>query len=460
MVLGVCFLTLGLIPVFCGGEIALAAASEPPAADPAPEPVLILEAVEVNGNTRTTEQTVQFYLPVRPGDRVDQHALLAAVEELRRSELFAEVDFYTRPGSERGRLVLVLEVREKGVEFRLGTGNSDLEGWYLIPAQLSADNRLGRGEQLDLQLKIGYRHAGLVLAFEQPRLGDGRSYWGLRASSLATDRIYFFEQAEYRHRVTRGSADVRFGRRLTRRLAGEIGFCFEEVKADSFATAYASDESRDIAVGDELPWEELPAEVASAAGQRRRSIAHLELRVDSRSRLRVAGSPAAGLWGRLRVAGYLQGDASFGAVRGDLRGYRRFLGGSLCGRVQARAVGERAVFYDRLYLGGLYTVRGFPSQSLTDPGGGTWLWSASCEYRAPLVGDRARPRLAGVLFVDVGEGGTRRDRVLQDPAAAVGWGLRLRVAWLGWLGLDFGIPVTPSPVEESYRAHLSIGWTF
>ncbi len=123
-------------------------------------------------------------------------------------------------------------------------------------------------------------------------------------------------------------------------------------------------------------------------------------------------------------------------------------------RLRGGVIGESAPFYDRFYVGGLYTVRGFPSQSLTAPEGSTSFGSASLEYRAALIGRRDAPRLAGLLFVDGGV--TEGD----DPAAAAGFGVRLRVPWLQSLGLDFGIPITESPVEEAFHANLSLGWSF
>ncbi len=439
----------GLLVLLCGAAHAGAQVPE-----------LVLERVEVAGATRTSDATVALYFPLRPGEPVDQQTILAAVDELRRSGLFESVDFYTRPGSARGRLIVVLEVQEQGVDFRLGTGNTDLDGWYLVPAQLAFDNQLGRGERLDLRLEIGYRRTGLELSFAEPRLGDGRSYWGFRTGIVGTDRIWFFRDTEYRQHVESGGTEVYVGRRFARRWSTEIGVRWERVEADSTATVHVDDEVHGLERGDELPFAELPADVARGVGRRDRSVAHLDLVLDSRGSAWIAGSPASGLWGRLRGEAYLQGDESFGALSLDLRAYRAWLGGGLAVRLRGGLVGEAAAFYDRLYLGGLYTVRGFPSQSLSAPGGDTWLWSASCEFRAPLIGRPAAPRLAGVLFVDAGDSGRDMRPVWRDVALGAGWGLRLRVAWIGWLGLDFGVPLTDSPVHDSFHAYASIGWTF
>lgn len=460
--------------------VPLDAAAAPPAASSsaslAPAP-LLLESIEITGNDRTPDSTVQLFLPLRAGEAVDQARLVAAVEELRASGLFASVEFHARPGSERGRLVLALAVVERPVEVRLGTGNTDLDGWYLIPAELALDNRMGRGERLAAQLRLGYRTAGAVLAFAEPRAGDGRTFWGAELAALGTQRLYFADGVEYRHQVDRQRFGVHAGRRFSRRLSGAIGWRLETVEADSSAEVNADDDARGLERGEDLPFAQLPAGVAAGVGRRERSFVTADLVLDSRSPRQVAGSPVAGAWSRLRLEQCLQGDRGFGAADLDLRAYRAALGGVVAARWRGSVVGDAAPFYDRLYLGGLYTVRGFPGQSLSAPAGDTWLWAGSLEYRAPLVGDRARPRLAGVLFLDAGQsGGETGDGDAgdgdggeavkaawsgrRDIAAAAGWGVRLRVGWLGWLGLDCGIPLTDSPVDDAFRAHASIGWTF
>jgi outer membrane translocation and assembly module TamA len=101
-------------------------------------------------------------------------------------------------------------------------------------------------------------------------------------------------------------------------------------------------------------------------------------------------------------------------------------------------------------------VRGFPSHSLSPAEGDTRLWHASAEYRLPLYGDPRRPRLAGLLFVDAGRAGDDG----RETSAAAGWGLRIRLGWLGWLGTDIAFPLTDSPADEGFHGHASLGWSF
>ena len=90
---------------------------------------LILEDIELTGTGRTPLATVYRFMSLRPGQPIDQAVLIAGVAELRASGLFKEVDFFTRPGTTRGQLVLVLEVKDHSFDFRWAVGNTNLDGW-------------------------------------------------------------------------------------------------------------------------------------------------------------------------------------------------------------------------------------------------------------------------------------------------------------------------------------------
>jgi len=402
---------------------------------------------------------IEKHLGLAPGAQIDQESLLGAVNRLRDSGLFDAVDYYTRPGRTRGALILVLEVVERGPDLRLGTGNSDLDGWYLIPAALSLDNLTGHGEQAALQLMFGYRMTGVTAHYRRGTAPGDRTFWGAEIRAVANSRIYFQDGVEYAHPVARGGMNLHLGRRLGRSWSLSASLLMETADADSTGKVWRDDDVSGAAEGDDIPFAELPAGIAAGVGKRERTTWRADLVLDTRSPVYRAGSPAAGLWGRLRLGYTIQAKGDFPAASCDLRAYRSLGAGVLGLHGRAAYVGVDAPFYDRLYLGGLYTVRGFPSQSLTVPAGDEWMCHGSAEYRAPLLGDAARPRLVGLLFVDAGRSG-EPGGASSRTAVGAGWGFRLRLGWLGYLGTDFAVPLTTSPVDESFHGHVSLGWSF
>lgn len=422
---------------------------------------LVLEDIELTGTGRTPLATVYKYLPLRPGQPIDQTQLIEGVAELRHSGLFKEVAFFTKPGMTRGRLILVLEVRDHSFDFRWAAGNTNLDGWYLVPAMIAYDNPTGHGALLDLQWRIGFRHTGLLLNYRQPRAGSsGRNYWGARLSTISTDWPWFADGVEFRQEVNTSGLATVFGRRYGERWLGEIGLNFEGVSTADYSVAQGNSTDGTITDGEEISGSDLPPGIEDGLGKDARLTATLDIQHDTRSKTKRAGTPVSGVWGRVKGTAIAQGPRSNVGLQADFRGYQNGPGGVLALRVRGAVVSEQAAFYDRLYLGGMYTVRGFPTNSLSAPGGDTWLWSSSLEYRSRILGDSKGTKLAGLFFVDAGAAGQFDGDEFSGTSVGAGYGLRLRVWWLDWIGLDVGFPLTERPVDQRFQVTASIGWSF
>lgn len=457
-------LALAMAPPTVGGQPAAAdslTAVAPPTPEASPRR-LLLAGVELVGATRTDLATVYRYLQLQPGQAIDQSGLVAAVEALRAGGLFRSVAFYTRPGTERGQLVLVLEVVEHRLDFRWAAGNTNLDGWYLVPAMVAADNAFGDGGNLDLRWRVGLRHDALALRYHRPRIGDGRDYWSAELDAGGTERPYFTDGVELRHRVDSAGLALTFGRHLNANQLLEFGGDARTVEVSDHAIAHTRSVDGTIDFDQEIPAADLPPAISETIGRHGRASAYLDWQYDSRATEVRAGTPIGGLWGRVKGQLVVQEDqAGHAALQMDLRTFKQMRGGVLASRVRAAWVGRNAPFHDRLYLGGMYSVRGFPTAALSAPAGDTWLWSGSLEYRSSILADARGTTLAGLLFVDAGAAGAAdASDPYPDVAVGVGYGLRLRVRWLDWIGVDLGFPLTERPLDMRFQGHASIGWSF
>ena len=106
---------------------------------------------------------------------------------------------------------------------------------------------------------------------------------------------------------------------------------------------------------------------------------------------------------------------------------------------------DQVPFYDRYYLGGLYSLRGFKYRSISprqlssgskEPVGGDTYYFGSAEYSLPII-----ERLRFAMFYDIGN-------VMYNPYTFnfsdynSNWGLGLRLNLpIGPLRLDYGIPI-------------------
>jgi outer membrane protein insertion porin family len=113
-------------------------------------------------------------------------------------------------------------------------------------------------------------------------------------------------------------------------------------------------------------------------------------------------------------------------------------------------------FYDRYYLGGLYSLRGFkyrnvaprdPSigtnpQMSDEPIGGDSYWFGTAEYSLPILEKDEGPSLRFAVFYDAGTVGDGPYSFSGNFNDDYGFGIRLDIPHLGPLRFDYGIPIT------------------
>lgn len=419
---------------------------------------LSIERVEFTGLTRTPAARALIATGLTLPEVASPEVIQGAADRLRASQLFRRVDVHTRAGARPGAVVLVFAVQETAPHLRFGLGYEDFSSWYLIPAQLNADNLTGHGEGLRLSTRFGYRLSGVDLVLRKPALDSARDFWELRARVEGIDRIYFLDSLETKHHIDRGGLDLRLGRSLSRTVALEGWLGAENTVVDSNASLYTDRASQGRSKGEQVPFSTLPGAIQRDVRDRAQTRVGLALIHDHRT---GNGLEQRGVWARLSGEGVFSKYGDFGSWQSDVRGYAP-LGRDvqLAVRLRAASLSSAAPFYERYYVGGLYTVRGYPSQALSPPQGHLNLGAGSLELRHVWAGSASDPRFTAIAFVDGGQGWSQVAPAVKDVAFGAGIGFRVRLPWLGQLGVDAARPLTPSPVREGFHLHGSLGWSF
>ena len=122
---------------------------------------------------------------------------------------------------------------------------------------------------------------------------------------------------------------------------------------------------------------------------------------------------------------------------------------------------ETLIPSERFFAGGATSVRGYADESLGarsvlgDPEGGAAALIANGEIRFPIY-----RWLRGVGFVDLGNVyPTVYDLFHSGVQIGTGAGFRLNTP-VGLLRLDFGAPVNPRPLDDSWMVHFGLGHAF
>lgn len=408
---------------------------------------LVLESIRVESEGGS-EHAVRRLLRLSPGDELHPLTLSEAQRRLESSGLFREVHVYSERGSEAGGVVVVVDAPlDRGVQLLTGFGHEPIGGWYLDVLGLRWNNPVRRGGHLDFGFRLGQRKQGLIARWEVPQvLGPG----DLLVDAFAGGERWRIHEDEsvYNQRIDRGH--LLLGARFGGERWPSITFWLGGNGADPEETIDAVENASDEEVGRLVP---------EVDGQQRFGTLGIDLRHDRHD----PTTPwRKGYGGALALRSYRPEDGDrFSRLDGDISlalpaPLRSGLGFGLRGSTSD----PRTPYYLRPWFGGTQSVRGFRDASLSGPLGARSQWSASAEWRVPIMPKESDdPRVIGVAFSDVGQywdaNGGRQDVVL-----GVGYGLRIRVPWIQIFSIDVGVPLTPEKTDDAFWVHTQLGFGF
>lgn len=413
---------------------------------------LVVERVELSGKPRTRPGLLDRYLGLAPGDDLEAGDMAAGRQRLEETGFYRSVDVYARSGSEKGLVVVVVELDEHvQPQYRFEGGHGELDGWYIVPVSFIYDNPWGRGHKLDWKWYLGSHGSGNRLHYQHPRVFSGAATLDLNwFSETRSYPQWMGEKRVHEHVSAHG---------VSMKVAGKRGR-FRNLFAQLQTKEYSPDKDKPDADFQLAPF--LGDHLRTA----RVTTLGLGWRRDTRDH---RGYPTSGFWGQVvvnRALGGTAGDIVFTRLDVEGRWYHRLEGRNVMAmRFNAGLASEEAPFYERYYLGGPYSQRKFERAEATPVGWGTRTLQVQSELRLPFGGeDEEGPRNTGVLFYDVGGVWLPGQApVPADLEHAMGVGYRRRVRVLGVLRLDLSLPVTPSDGDSDWDAFhlwLTLGRTF
>ena len=401
--------------------------------------------IHIEGNDRTRDRVIRRELRQLEGARYQRSKVERSKERVNRLGYFDEVNLETptSPGSQGDEVDMDLSVKERQTgQFSLGLGYSDVEG-LMFTSSVKQDNLFGTGQRVSLQADIGGVNQTFNLSFTEP-------YFTVNGVSLGGD-VYYTKRDTDRLTVFRYSQD-RAG------AAVRMGFPLSEYWRDTVRLAVEQTDTKSGTL-------DLGPEGEELLGQQTHVLLRNTLSYDSRDSTIF---PRDGMKHSLKTTVAVPpGDTRY--VNAELSSRLYFpvlsassvtIGGDL-GRMEGYG-GEVVPFYERYYMGGSRSVRGYDTYSLGpkdldgDPIGGVTKLQGNAELRFPMPGSDSR-RIRGALFTDAGWV-YGQDQGL-DPGklrGSVGAGFRW-ISPMGPLRFDFAFPVMDEPQDDTKQFHFSVG---
>ncbi len=451
-------------------------------------PLVYIERINVQGNTKTRDAVIRREFRLSEGDLYSQSKIEDGRALTNQLGYFERVDISQEQGSADDQIVLNVEVTEKPTgTFQVGAGFSSLES-FIVTAQVQQQNLFGRGQSLGLNLQLSGIRQQIDLNFVEPWfLG---SEWSLGFGFFKRIRDF----ADFRQDST--GANLTTGHPLFNpRLRLFIRYEFENVVISQPRGNLVG------GLGGDLQNTFSNIFIANAFRDGITSSLRFTVNWDSRdNRLATTGGIFANY--AVQIADqYLGSDNTFVRQTAFSRFYKRVFGpvvfkvNTEMGLITSRQI---VPVFERFYLGGIFTIRGYRLQSVGpqagvasagDPNlpiafdgrpiGGDFQAFYNIELEFPIV---EQVGIKGVIFSDGGNAWNLfafRDQFgnCQAPIApeadrssqpcgingflrySVGFGIR----WfspLGPLRFEWGIPIRRRPQDAPIRFEFTIGQSF
>jgi outer membrane protein insertion porin family len=409
----------------------------------------IIENISIEGNSKSNDYVILENLSYAIGDTLSEEEINTGIENLKSLEIFSTVRLQPRAGSEAGKLHLIISVEERyWPHLRFKGGFSELDGWFVTPISLNLDNILGMGNFMDLGLTFGDRVTRLDLNYINPNIFDSDLDFYFNFYAHNQEILHYIEGKKIIQNVPQGGIDLGFKARQGFFKAFKFGISSYTINADSVAKMDGKD------------FVDFTPDVASYVGQPWKAAAfNVSFNLDKRDQ---AYYPAKGWWLGARftqAARQLGSQIKFTRFIFDARAYHTlFAKVVVAGRFKLGVISNEAPFWEKFYLGGPNSLRGFSDRSLSPSGGGDRLYQAGVELRFPITAKHYPQHfLSGVLFLDSGANLPADQKIdLSSLYNSAGFGLRFRLSFLGIVRMDLAYPLDAG---ES-KLQFSLGHTF
>jgi outer membrane protein insertion porin family len=434
-----------------------------------------IEKIEIKGNTKTKDRVIRRELAVAPGEVFDMVRVKVSRNRLEGLQYFDKVDARPEPTDIRDRKNLVIGVEEKNTgNLSLGAGFSSVDAvvGYVEFTQGNFDIAnpplfTGAGQKFRARVQIGTQRKDIQTSFIEPwflgrKLSLGVDLYHRELSYQSFENLYDEQRTGARLSLTRAlGSDF---------LIGSLSLGVEQVgivNVETNSPQFILDETGRnlmLKLGASLAYDTRNHPTQPTKGQRTELFG--ELATLDRQFYKL----------ELKSGWYFKG-----FMAGDVL--------EIAGRVGVADSLESAdvPFYERYYLGGLTSLRGYryreigPRESFTtysydsntnlvtgtawEPAGGNTYWFLTAEYSTPII-----EKLRFAVFYDIGMVYPGTFSFSPEPSRGTGydtgsyadnWGVGIRLNLpIGPLRLDYGIPITAPPgIGTSGRFQFGAGYT-
>jgi len=363
-----------------------------------------LERILISGNTKTRDKVIRRQLEVYEQDLYSMSKIQKSVKNLRRIDYFENVDIKTSKGSREDKLNLNVDITEKATgAFSFGGGYSSEDQLFGM-VSVSERNLFGRGQVVSTKAEVSATSTRFTLSFTEPWLFD-------IPLSAGADLYNWDKEYDYYDKDSKGGA-LRFGYKIFDYTSVGFRYGYEDFTIANVQPTYTDVDPGHYVTSSfttSLRYDSTNAAFNPTEGS------------DHSISVEYAGN---WLGGEIPFTKYIAETGWYYPLFWKFTGFLHAKTGFLDDRSK-----DIEIDYERFYLGGINSVRGYDWQDInatpegeTEQRGGEKFIQFNAEVIFPIVEDI---NLAGVIFYDAGDSYLKdEDITLQDLYSSYGGGFR------------------------------------
>ncbi|HUT99853.1 MAG TPA: outer membrane protein assembly factor BamA [Myxococcota bacterium] len=420
---------------------------------------VFIEEIEIEGNVKTRDKVIRRQLRVYEGEYYSGTGLAISHRRVNSMGFFEKVEISESKGSRPDRIVIKVKVKERPTgTFQIGAGFSSVEN-FIATAQISQQNLFGRGQTLALMAQLSSLRQLFSLSFIEPYFLDTNWYFGFRVFNTQLDYYTFVRKAS----------------------GGDLTLGYEFIDDWRLSLTYTL-ENVDVSERGGMRYYNLFSDGWTSS-------LRLTISWDTRDN-RLFPTSGHLLQGSVEHASkYTFSENEFTRLSWVTRYYWPVIWGIvLKSNITLGYITPGAPIFEKYFVGGIYTVRGYeprsigPRQDLAAEkwAPGSYLTPSSVGGNKQVIGNIElefpifpQVNIRGVIFLDAGSSYGEGEHIFSERYSEDADKNRLKETWLGmywstgfgfrWfspigpLRFEWGIPLTPRPGDKDILFEFTIG---
>ncbi|MCI5144051.1 MAG: outer membrane protein assembly factor BamA [Candidatus Electrothrix sp. AR3] len=398
--------------------------------------------IAIQGNSRTRDNVIRRDLTVEEGGTYNSKAIQDSTKKLKRLGFFEDVAVIPQETMHNDQMDILVAVKERSTgQFSVGAGYSSSDK-LMFMGEISEDNFMGLGTRLSLAANLSAVTTKFNLSYTDPRLFDSRVSAGVDAFNWER------EYTDYTKASTGGG--LRFGNQFFEKWRIYYGYGWTDVTLSDI-----SEDASDY--------------ILESAKINITSSVRLSFVRDTRDRRFNTSSGSKNSLSIKYAGGLLGGEAAYTKLEGYTSWYHAlplstvFHAKLAAGKAFENEDGKLPV-YDNFYLGGMNSIRGFKSSSISpinldndEKYGGDKMWFANIELYFPLLTDAG---VQGLVFTDFGNVYAFDDdwdfgSIKKSAGVGINW-----LSPVGPLRLSWGYNLDTQDGDEDAQWDFAMGGSF